>query len=199
MVITDLIVNKKDKSNVDVYVKNKFYCVMNMDTVVKNNLKVGLDIDDSKLQKMQWESDKNNAFNKALKLINTRYKTKKEIYKYLEEKGYLPQTIFYCLDKLMEYNYVDDEKYALSYINHHKTKSGKLKLKQELLQKGVSEDIIDTALKEMDSQAEEIKILAEKYMKSKEDTKENYLKLYKYLLTKGFEYEEITRVLREEE
>ena len=61
---------------------------------------------------------------------------------------------------------------------------------------GVKE-IIDSVLNaEEFDQTEEILHLAQKYMKNKEDTKENNIKLIKYLMQKGFEYETIKSVLK---
>ena len=156
-------------------------------------------INEKLLDDYQLESEKSNAYNMVLKLISTRYKTQKEIYVYLQEKGYLPVVIFYVINKLNEYHFIDDEKYAESYVAHKIQKDGGLKIKQELLKKGVSEDIIDRVLEKQSGQEDVIKTLAEKYMKNKEDTKENYIKLFRYLQNKGFEYEQIKSAIKGDE
>lgn len=196
--ITDLKVAVKDKNRVNLYLNNKFYCSLDLETVVKNGLKAGIIIDEKKLENIQLQSEKQTALNKVLRLINTRYKTQKEVQDYLHQKGYLPQVIYYVLEKLNEYHYIDDERYVDSYIASHKN-FGKLKLKQELYQKGISQTIIDAKLEVEDfDQTEQICTLAQKYMKNKDDTKENYIKLFKYLMGKGFEYETIKSALNKE-
>ena len=197
--ITGLKVQIKDKNRVNLYLDNSYFCALNLETVVKHNLKEDMFIDENKLEEYQLESEKNFAFEKVLKLINTRYKTRKEIWAYLEEKGYLPNVIYYCINKLTEYNYINDEFYAESFISHKIKKDGKLKIKQQLLQKGIKEDLIERILVDSESQVETIKAMAEKYMKNKEDTKENYVKLFRYLQGKGFEYEDIMKVLKNKE
>ena len=195
--ITQIKVQVKDKNRVNISLDGSYYCALSTETVVKHNLKEGMLIDESKLEQYQLESEKNFAWDKALKLISTRYKTQKEIYTYLQEKGYLPAVIFYVIDKLNEYKFLDDERYAESYISHKINKDGILKIKQELLNKGVKEDIVDKVLENQNSQQEVICKLAEKYMKNKEDTKENYIKLFRYLQGKGFAYEDIKSALKE--
>lgn len=197
--ITDITVQKKDKNRANIILDGSYYCALNIETVVKHNLKKGIMIDEKLLDDYQLESEKSNAYNMVLKLISTRYKTQKEIYVYLQEKGYLPVVIFYVINKLNEYHFIDDEKYAESYVAHKIQKDGGLKIKQELLKKGVSEDIIDRVLEKQSGQEDVIKTLAEKYMKNKEDTKENYIKLFRYLQNKGFEYEHIKSAIKGDE
>ena len=97
-----------------------------------------------------------------------------------------------------EYDFINDESYVDSYLSHHLKKDGVRKIKQQLLAKGVSEELIDSAINDIDDQVEQIMALKEKYMKNKEDTKENYLKLYRYLVGKGFRPDEIMKVLKGE-
>ena len=113
------------------------------------------------------------------------------------EKGYLAPVVYYVIDKLNEYHYIDDERYVQSYISSHKSTFGKLKIKQQLLLKGINEQIVNNALNQENfEQNEEILYLAEKYMRSKENTKDNYIKLFKYLMNKGFEFDEVKSTLK---
>ena len=196
--VTKIKIQNSDKNRVNLYLDGKFFCGLELETVVKNGIKVGTIITEEKLENIQLESEKQTAYQKVLKLISTRYKTQKEVEKYLYDKGYVASIVYFVIEKLNEYHYIDDERYVMSYINSHKNTCGKLKMKQQLLQKGVKESIINNAFEdETFEQVEEIKRLAQKYMKNKEDTKENYIKLFKYLLNKGFEYEEIKNILKE--
>ena len=197
--ITALKIQKRDKNRVNLFLDNKYFCALELETTLKNSLKVGTIITEEKLVEIQLESEKQSALTKALKLVSTRYKTQREVERYLYEKGYVSQIVYYVLSKLLEYHYIDDERYVASFVSAHKNTCGKLKIKQQLLQKGVSESLIDSALNDDEfEQDDEIKRLAEKYMKSKEDTKENYIKLFRYLMSKGFEYDEIKRVLKKD-
>ena len=196
--ITKIAVQKRDKDRVNIDLNGKFFCSLEMEVAVKHNLRVGTSIAESRLAEIQLESEKLSAFNKVLKLISVRYKTQREVEKYLYEKGYVAGVVYYCINKLNEYHYLDDDRYAESYINAHKNRYGILKLKQELMLKGVSEEICDKYLSEF-SQENQILVLAEKYMKNKEKNKENYQKLIRHLMGKGFPFEDIKNALKSEE
>ena len=192
--ITALTVQAKDKSRVNLFLDNQFYCGLDMETVLKHGLKVGTIIVEERLAGIQAESEKQVAYNKALKLISTRYKTQREVEKYLYEKGYLTNVVYYVISKLLEYNYIDDLRYAESFVSAHKATCGKLILKV------VKERLIELVLNDEDfEQNNEIISLAKKYMRNKEKTKESFMKLFKYLMSKGFEYEEIKSVLKQGE
>lgn len=196
--VTQIKAQAKDKNRVSLYLDNKFFCGLDLETAVKNGLRVGTIITEDKLENIQLESEKQTAYSKVLKLISVRYKTQKEVEQYLFQKGYLAPVVYYVIDKLNEYHYIDDEQFVQSYVASHKSTCGKLKLKQQLMAKGVSESLIDSALQDDFDQTDEILHLADKYMKTKEDTKENYLKLFKYLMGKGFSYDEIKSALKKD-
>ena len=194
--ITGLKIQSRDKNKVNVYLDGTYFCALSLETALKHSLKPNNIIDEKVLEKIQLESEKNIAYEKALKLVSTRYKSQKEVKDYLSQKGYSPATIYYCIKKLGEYDFINDEKYAESFVSHHLKKDGVIKIKQQLFAKGISEEIIDKTLSLVDSQEEQILRYKEKYMKNKEDTKENYIKLYRYLMGKGFKAEEILKVLK---
>lgn len=196
--ITGLKVQTKDKNRVNVSLDGSYFCALMLECVVKHNLKVGMMIDEKVLENLQLESEKTFAYEKALKLVSTRYKTKKEVENYLHEKGYAPATIWFVIKKLSDYDFINDERYVDSYLSHYLKKDGVRKIKQKLLAKGISEELIDGAINNVDEQLEQIIVLKDKYMKNKDDTKENYLKLYRYLVGKGFRTDEIMKVLKGE-
>ena len=145
---------------------------------------------------MVFENEKSVALSKAVTLLGKNLKTKSQMRKYLTEKGYSPQIVNYVLEKLAEYNYINDENYAKIYVRSVKNKYGKIKIKTELKLKGVSEKIIDDVLLEFESEEDVILTLATKYLKGKEPTYENLSKLYRFLLSKGFEYDEVSRCVK---
>ena len=66
----------------------------------------------------------------------------------MKKKGYLPENIDQTIQKLEEQKYLDDLRYADSYVNNQMltTSWGPLKIKNMLLQKGVEEDLVNQAL-----------------------------------------------------
>ena len=56
---------------------------------------------------------------------------------------------------------------------------------------------IDEVMQEFESDTDSIMALAQKYMKNKEVSQDNISKLYRHLLSKGFDYDEVNSVVRE--
>ena len=195
--ITEVRVLSKDKNRVAISLDGDYFGTLSLEVAVKNNLKPNMFIDEVKLENLQKESESKLAWEKALKLVSTRYKTQKEIYQYLQEKEFSPNVIFATIEKLNEYHFIDDKRYAESYVSHKINKDGPKKIKQELLGKGVSESIVDEVLGAVDSQDQVIVNLVNKYMKNKENTKENYIKMFRYMQGKGFDYEQVKNAIKD--
>ena len=113
--ITAITPQKKDKTRCNLEVDGRFYCGMKLETVVKNRLKVGVIVSGEELSRMQLESEKTTALDKALTHITSSMKTEKEIRDFLKKKGYLRDVSDYVIEKMREYGFLDDGEYARSY------------------------------------------------------------------------------------
>jgi len=195
MLITKLEVQKNRQDRANLYLDDKFYCGISIELVMKENLKKGMEIDKEKLDELILEDEKGSALSKAVKYISSNLKTTKQIKDYLKKKEYNPQTIDYVLEKLDEYKYLDDENYAKSFVLTYSSKYGKLKLISALKSKGISDKIIDNVFaEEMESN---IKSVAEKYLRNKENNAQTYLKLSRFLYSRGYEFDEINKLINE--
>lgn len=193
MEITKLEIQKNNKDRVNLYLDEKYYSGISLELVVREHLKVGIDIDEEYLRNLILEDEKGKALAKAIKYIGTNLKTAKQLRDYLRKKDYNPNTINYVMDKLIEYDYLDDENYARAYVLTYSTKYGKLKLKSQLKSKGVSDEIIDKYLDT--ANIDSIEKVALKYMKNREFTYENCQKLSRFLYSRGYEFDEINSLM----
>ena len=188
--ITDLKPQAKNPKRVSVFLDGSYYCGLDLVTAVKYRLKAGMQIEESRLIEIQIETEYQAALDYALTFISKSVKTEKQVRDKLISKGYLGEIIDKVIDKLKEYGYVDDGDFSSRYVSTYKGVKGRLLIKNELRKKGVSDTHVQEALSSIDSQEEAAKKLAEKYLKNKEITKQNLLKCYKYLLSKGFDYDD---------
>ncbi len=189
--ITDIKPQVKNPTRCNIYLDNSFYCGLELETVMRHRLKIGASVSPEDLDEIQAESETMRALDKALNFISRSQKTKKQVSDYLESKGYLEKTIEAVLDKMSAYKFVNDQNYAKDYARSASKNKGKRLISLELKRKGVSEEDMSEALNDIDGETETeaaVKI-AEKYLKNKEKTRENAVKCYKYLLSKGFDYE----------
>ena len=188
--ITDIREQLKNKKRVSVYLDGEFYCGLDLISALKYRLKVGEFIDESRLVKIQYEAELQACFDRALNFISASVKTQKQIQDKLKKLGYLDEIIEKVIEKLKSYGYVSDSDYARRFTNTYKSTKGKRLIKLELQKKGVKDIDAQTALNEIESQQDACDTLADKYLKNKEKDKKNILKCYKYLLSKGFDYDE---------
>ncbi len=188
-VITDIKPQQKTPTRCNIYLNNNFYCGLELETVMKFRLKVGQEIEADKLDEIQCDSERLKATEKALNFLSNRAKTKKQVKEYLQKKGYTEKTVSAVMEKLIEYKYVSDENYAEDYVRVYSSKKGKRLIAMELKQRGVLEDDMRLALDSIENEEESALKIAEKYIKNKEKSKENLLKCYKYLISKGFDYD----------
>jgi len=110
------------------------------------------------------------------------------------------------LEELTEKKYLNDEEFAEKYIAEaaYFKRSGKQKIKSELLKKGISLKIIDEQLlnvfNEEESFENAIEIGKKKikvFQNRGYDEKQVRLKLFGYLISKGYEFEAVKKVCHE--
>lgn len=188
-VITNLT-EQKNKKRVNVFVDNSFFCGISRETMVKNGIKVGLEIDENKLKNIIFESEVRRAQDYCLTLVASKPYSHFEIKQKLSNKGFDDLVIIGVIKKLDEYNLIDDALLAKAVVESSKY-DGRRKIEQKLIKKGLSKTEIESAENMLTNEGESSKIdvISAKYMKNKEKTLQNLQKLYRHLLARGFDYE----------
>lgn len=187
-VITDLSPQAKNPKRLNLYLDGKFYCGLDVLTAAKYRLKVGASVDEGELISILREAEYRKAFDYALKILSSAMKTEKEVKNKLALRGYPAEIIDEVIVKIKEYGFVSDGEYAKKYAASYGGKKGKNLIKTELKKKGVNDEDIAAAIDGTD-ETEAVTALSEKYFKNKEKSYENAVKCYRYLVSKGFDYE----------
>ena len=189
--ITSIEVQKRNVNRVNVYVDEVFTFACDAELIYKQGIQKDSIIDVEAIKEIVKEDEFIKCKNSALRTVEKTYKTEKELRDKLAEKGFEEDTIKRAIEFLKEYNLLNDEKYAEMYIKDRLRSQGRNKIKYALIRKGVSEDILlnDTAFK-----------LAEKkynILKKKESDKYKLSqKLFRFLLSKGYDYECCNSIVR---
>jgi len=191
--ITKIGEGRNKNSRLSIYVDEQFVCFLNSFTVYKYKLVEGQEIDLERLKQIQMETEQDTAFDLAIKYLSKYVKTEKEIKDYLISKGFLSELVEKVIDKIKSYKYIDDQQYAQNFIDNSKNRYGINKIKMTLKQKGVSNDIINKI--EVHPSEEMLDSLVQKYMRSKEKTKENKQKCAKFLYSRGFNWDTISHAI----
>ena len=198
MAIITKIESQKNKSRVNIFVDDSFFCGLNKETAVIFGLKENKEIDENKLKNAIFESEVKSAFEKSLDIVGRRMNSKKELITKLMNKGYSSEVCEKVIEKLEEYHYVDDILFAKQFVSSN-GKLSKRNLKEKLILKGISSDIILDILENRSSDDEFDLCLnqAKKYMKGKSvETYEDLAKMQASLARKGFDFDTIKRVCK---
>lgn len=189
--ITQITVQTKNKKRCNLFVDGEFFAGVSIESILKNGLKVGQIVDAKDLMNLLQENERSEALSKAADYISKALKTKMQVKDYLVRKGYSEEVAWYCVDKLKEYNYIDDQEYSKRYIESVSKNQGKKLTAYKLMAKGVKKEDIECAYEQTDIDAKEnAKTVAIKYLRNKEINKESLAKTYRYLIGRGFSYDE---------
>ena len=81
-------------------------------------------------------------------LLEKQDRTERQLYDKLKQNGYPESCIESAIAYVKSYHYIDDFRYASTYIRYHQEKKSRQKLKMELMAKGIGRDLVDAALEE---------------------------------------------------
>jgi regulatory protein len=171
------------------------------DLLVQHGLRKGQPITDQKYKEIEQATLTHGVYQLALNYISYRMRSVKEVKTYLLDKGYSRAAILESIQKLKEENYLDDRAYALAYVRSRKslTLKGPVVIRQELIQKGISDDILEQALEQFgdEEQVELASKLAQKKIKSwsGRSKQEQLQKTRQVLLQNGFSNRVVNQVL----
>ena len=195
--VTDVQIQKNNKTRANVYIDGQFSCALEMLTVMKLGLKIGQEISAEQLRQASLDSERSVAFEKAASYLSRGYKTVHQMRQYLTGKGYDADVTEHVIRKLKDYRYLDDQAYARMYVEQNGNSKGDRRLKQELIQRGISFDLAESSSAQTSEQAlQNAQLLAEKYMRGRTNDVKTLQRLQRYLLGRGYGYDTVNSVLR---
>jgi regulatory protein len=137
-------------------------------------------------------------WNQALRFLSFRSRSEKEVSDYLLQKKVSEDIVVRILHKLKELDFINDEKFAVWWVEQRTTyrpRSARV-IKLELKEKGIDREIIDTVVGTLypaNSELETAKTIIKKrvYKMQNMEYKELVRKLSQYLAQRGFDYDTI--------
>lgn len=207
MKITAIIVQQKDNNRVNVMVDEVYRFSLDIFQVADLGIRTDIDYTEEELTSLETESQFGKIYTRALEYCLMRPHSAKEVRDYLYrktrdtrtktgkvKKGVTQEITARVYDRLVEKEYIDDEKFARYWIENRKLTHGasRRKLVAELRLKGVEQTIVDHYLNEsLRSDDNELqKVIAKKRTRYPDEQK-----LIHYLARQGFSYEDIKQAL----
>lgn len=164
----------------------------------KLHIEAGQDLSEELYEQILKEIQIPRAKKRAMHLLEKMDRTEQQLKTKLREAGYASEAIEEAISYVKSYHYIDDERYARTYIRIHQQSKSKQRLKMDLLKKGIDKEVIDLALEEEFEQSEEemiLQLLKKKhYDPSTADQKERN-KMYRFLMQRGFRSSDISHVI----
>lgn len=196
MIITKL--EEFHKNKLKVYLDEEYAFPVSISDEKNIGLEEGMEISEETLAKLLLVIVFPNAKQKAISLLKFMDRTEKELKYRLSLELYPEDIIEKAIAYAKEYGFINDERYAESYIRSRREKKSKMVIKNELLMKGINKEIIDNIfLSEYQSEEEDPEMIAIRKAIDKKVgdvsslTREEKQKLIAYLYRKGFQMDKI--------
>lgn len=182
-----------------IYLSDGTILKINSDVIINNNLLYKKEIDNTLLNKILKENDNANIYNKCVKYISVRLRSKKEIIDYLKKLN-IDNTAD-IIDKLTKNNLINDEVFTKAFIKDkiNFTSYGPYRIRQELNKYNIDNEIIDKYINDIDEEIliDKIDKQINKMIKSNRKYSGNILKskIYNNLYNNGFDKDMIINIL----
>lgn len=208
-VITKISVQKHNKDRYSIFTDSgggeEYAFSVDEDVLIKYNLKKGMQLDDFSVTEMLFQDDIRKAYNMGINYLAHRMRSEAEVRDYLKKKEISEPVTNEAIRKLYEYNFLNDEEFANSFVRTqlNTTDKGAEVIKLELKEKGISPDLIAKAIEEVsfDDQLEKAIKLSEKYAQKNKKDSSRILKqkIEQMLHRKGYTFDIIRAAMDETE
>lgn len=143
-------------------------------------------------------------FQRAARLLAAKQRSVEELReRLLTGRGVTPDLVETVIERLREYGYLDDERYAQSYasLRVQQRPVGRQRLQRDLWQKKIDKQTVDAALDQVFEQTPEEDLIDRAIAKrvrlrGRPKTREDAKKLFDHLLRQGFGFELVSDKVR---
>ena len=197
MIVTKLIKDKKD--NYKVIIDNTNEYIFSSDIIVEYRLVEGKEITEAILNDAKLKNNISIYYNKALNYALTYNRTKSQMIDYLLKFDLSNNEISIIIDKLIKVKAVNDHDLIMNYTLCLVNKGyGKLMIEKKLYEHKFEKKDIKLAIENIDydNYRKKLDEISRKKYESftKESEYEKVVKVKKYLLSRGYSYEEISNI-----
>jgi regulatory protein len=196
MKITAIKQQERLKGRYSIYIDEKYAFSLSADALLEEKLHNGQEVDEPALAHYKKLSADDKAYGLALVYVVRRMRSRYELAEYFRRKDYDEALADHIIMRLEKLGLVDDEKFAEAWVrNRRLLKSvSKRRLTQELRQKRIADATIDRVLHE--DETDERAVLRELVTRKRKQSRyQDDIKLMRYLMGQGFNYDDVKSVL----
>ncbi len=196
MIVTSLV--KQTKGRAKICLDNGADFVLYKKEYESYGIEEGAELSDAQYQEIYSEILISRCKKRALHLLEKQDRSEKNLREKLKEGGYSDDIVEITINYINDYGYLDDARMAASHIRFYQESRSRQRLKQDLIGKGISSEVIERVLDEeytADEQELIEKLLIKKSYDKENATYEERGKMYRFLAGRGFSSDAIGRAL----
>ncbi|MBP7999884.1 MAG: RecX family transcriptional regulator [Chloroflexi bacterium] len=194
--ITAITAQVKNKDRVNIFLDEQY--AFSLSLAAATGLKTGDNLTEEQIALRQSQDLLVKAKEQVIRLISQRPRSIGEVQRYLHGKGYDNTQIEQVITQLQALDLLNDSSFSEYWIDQRLTfkPRSQMALRYELQQKGVSRDVIDSLLNEVDEVAAARDAAQRKLGTYRHLPQEQFrAKLGGYLQRRGFQYQTIRQVV----
>ncbi len=201
LVIESIKKLQKDPSKVELFFDDSSKITLLLDTVAKFSLYEGREISQEEYKEIRNFDTKKQLRTKTLSFVTRSLKTEQQvreyIYRHCKGEDLQDDIADEIIEDLKDFGYIDDHEFAEVFLKSRVKNKPRSKylLKSEMLSKGISKEICDEVLQELDiNDFDLLKKLYEKKFKNERITFDDKKKI-SFLSRKGFSWDTISELI----
>lgn len=196
--ITLIQAQKRNRNRVNIHLDDEY--AFSLDRVAAAWLSVGQKLTENDIDRLFTKDEFETALGKALHYLSYRSRSRQEMLRYLQKKGYQSSVIDQVIARLQDERLLDDKKFASEWVENRQLfrPRSKAMMKIELRQKGVNDGAISEAFESANLDDLELALAAGQKLNKryqKLDKQEYYRKLGAALQRRGFSYSTVKECL----
>ncbi len=194
--ITALKFQKRNKERVNVYLDGEY--AFGLQAVEAAQLRKGQALSDAEIAELKARDERNQAFDRSLRFLSYRPRSRVEVERYLRGKAVAEEVIADIIARLEQAKYLDDEAFARFWVDNREQfrPRSQRALRYELRQKGVSDEIISLVLSDRDDEVAAWRAIEGRLPRWANLPRDEFRqKALGYLSRRGFSYSTISLTL----
>jgi regulatory protein len=194
--ITAIEVQKRTPNRVNIHLDGEF--AFGLSRIVAAWLRVGQEVDEEKIKRLQIEEARERAFQQAMLFLSYRARSESEIRKNLRKHEIPEEVIEQTLERLRQDGLANDGQFARAWVENRsvfRPRSRRM-MAMELKQKGLNEEAVTSALEDVNDEPLAYEAALKRAPRFKDlEWIEFRKKLSEFLARRGFPYSVIAPVV----
>lgn len=194
--ITGIEVQKRTPNRVNIYLDGEF--AFGLSRIVAAWLRVGQELDEEKIKRLQVEEARERAFQQAMLFLSYRARSESEIRQNLHKHEIPEEVVEETLERLRQDGLANDGQFARAWVENRsvfRPRSRRM-MAMELKQKGLNEEAVTSALEDVNDEALAYEAAQKRAPRFKSlEWIEFRKKLSEFLARRGFPYSVIAPVV----